>query len=183
MLMMRVTQNISERPAAMKNRPEAAARTSSAWNRRALKLIERSARAACCGPFRAPGGLCPRGAGNWCVLLVAPDGAGPARMNRAGWTAYVSPQGGKGAKRCELSVRGRRAQLPDLGVGGQHRAAVDVLEIHHHRLAVLDRSLADVGAHRGLVIDGPIGERAERAVDLQSAERRDELFGVGRARL
>src|SRR5205085_5806845 len=62
-------------------------------------------------------------------------------------------------------------------------AAVDILEVDHDRLAVLDRDLADVGTHRGLMIDGAIGEWTEWAVDLEAAERRDQLVGLGRARL
>src|SRR5262245_51961919 len=46
----------------------------------------------------------------------------------------------------------RRAQLLHLGVGRQHGGAVDILEIDHHRLAVLERELADIGAHGRLVV-------------------------------
>ena len=50
-------------------------------------------------------------------------------------------------------------------------------------LPPLTRDLAHIGAHRRLMIDGAVFERPERALELEPAERRDQLLGVGRARL
>src|SRR5262249_58063389 len=83
---------------------------------------------------------------------------------------------------CARSLRAR-AQLLHLGVRREHAGAVDVLEIGHRALAALERDLADEGAHRRLVVAGAILERPERALDLEAAERRDQLVGVGRLRL
>src|SRR3954464_15155789 len=58
-----------------------------------------------------------------------------------------------------------RAQLPYLGIGGLHRGAVDVLDVHHGAAALLYRELADPRAHGGLVIDAAIGHRAGRRID------------------
>src|ERR1700731_3705664 len=63
------------------------------------------------------------------------------------------------------------AQLLDLGVGRQHRAAVDVFEVDHDRLAVLERGLAHVGSHGGLMVARAETERPEGAVDLEPGER------------
>src|SRR3954467_13722398 len=64
----------------------------------------------------------------------------------------------------------RRPHLPDLRVGRLHRCAVDVTEILHRPLAVLDGGLAAPGPHRPLVIDPPIHDRARRRIDAQPGE-------------
>src|SRR5271170_7992989 len=56
----------------------------------------------------------------------------------------------------------RRAQLLCFRVGRQHRSAVDIFEVDHHRFAVLQRKLADEGAHGRLVVAAAVNERAER---------------------
>src|SRR5438105_1209064 len=70
----------------------------------------------------------------------------------------------------------RRTKLLHLIVGRHHARAVDILEIRHGALAVLERDLADVGADRRLMILGSIGERAQRTtLDLEAAESSDQL--------
>src|SRR5260370_521433 len=64
----------------------------------------------------------------------------------------------------------RRAQLSHVLVRRQHRGAVDVLEIDHDGLAVLERELAHIGPHGGLMVAAAIHERTERAVDLEAVE-------------
>src|SRR5450432_482460 len=58
----------------------------------------------------------------------------------------------------------RRAQLLCFRVGRQHRGAVHILEVDHHRLAVLERELAHVGAHGRLMVAAARDERTERPV-------------------
>src|SRR5262249_10468611 len=144
MLMMRVTPKIRERPAATKNSPEAAASPSSAWNRRPLNVIA--------GAVHAQGELPHKGEAHPNKQLAVRNSRTPARMTGASSAAF-DLRSASGTKRGEPSMRGRGAQLPDLRVGRQHRAAIDIFEIHHDRLAVLDGGLADIGAHRRLVID------------------------------
>jgi hypothetical protein len=57
-------------------------------------------------------------------------------------------------------------QLLDLGIVRKHRSTVNIFEVGHCPLAVLQYDLADIGAHRTLVIAGAIDERPERAVDF-----------------
>src|SRR5262249_8851198 len=191
-LMIRVTPKISDSPAATKNSPEGAGSPPSAWNSRPLALIEGSRETAKASAWRRRARRARRrvrddarvqAQSNPSTLPVRCDRGPPVQAIRPG-SACVSPRrGGRGAERRELSVRGRWAQLPDFGIGGQNRAPVDIFEIDHDRLAVLQRKLADIGAHRGLVIDGPVEERAERAIDLEPTERRHELVGIGGAGL
>src|ERR1051325_372202 len=74
------------------------------------------------------------------------------------------------------SVRLRGPELLHLGVGRQHGRAVDILDVAHGALAVLQRDLADIGTHGGLVVAGAIGERPERAVDLEARASRHHLL-------
>src|SRR5437870_4252268 len=76
-----------------------------------------------------------------------------------------------------------RAQLPHFGIAWLHRGAVDVLDVDHRALALFDRDLADPGAHGALVIDRAISHRPGRRVDPEVGERRDQLLGIGAARL
>src|ERR671931_2082442 len=76
-----------------------------------------------------------------------------------------------------------RAQLPHFGVRGQDRGAVDVLDLDHRPLALLDRRLAHPCAHGALVIARAESDRPGRRVDLEVRERGDELLGVRAARL
>src|SRR5207244_950556 len=76
-----------------------------------------------------------------------------------------------------------RAQLPHFGIARLHRGAVDVLDVDHRALALFDRDLAHPGAHGALVIDRAISHRPGRRVDPQVGERRDQLLGIGAARL
>ena len=96
------------------------------------------------------------------------------------------------ATRCDVAALARggpraasigRAQPPHDVVGRQGILAVRVVPVDHHALAVAHLGAADVGAHRRLMIDRAKGHRAERRVDAQALHRRDELLGVGRARL
>src|ERR1700722_3548116 len=75
----------------------------------------------------------------------------------------------------------RRAHLLCFRVGRQHRGAVDIFEIDHHRLAVFERELADEGTHGRLVVAAAVDERAERTVHLEAGESIDDFGGVGRA--
>src|ERR1700759_5326269 len=77
----------------------------------------------------------------------------------------------------------RRTQLLYLGVRRQHRGAVDIFEVDHHRLAVLERELADIGAHGRLVVAAAIDERAEGALHLEAVEGLGDLRRVAGARL
>src|SRR5262245_33166146 len=79
--------------------------------------------------------------------------------------------------------RRRRSQLLHLLVGRQHAPPVDIFEVGHRPLAVLQRDLADIGAHRRLMVVGAEFERPQRTFDLEPAERDNELVGIGRARL
>src|SRR5690349_22417162 len=76
-----------------------------------------------------------------------------------------------------------RAQLPYFGIRGQDRGAVDVLDVHHRALALLDRGLANPRAHRALVIARAVGDRTRRRIDLEVGERGNQLLGFGAARL
>src|SRR5581483_8414892 len=76
-----------------------------------------------------------------------------------------------------------RAQLPYFRIRGQHGRAVDVLDLDHRALALLDRRLADPRAHGALVIARAVSDRARGRVDLEIRERGDQLLGVGAARL
>src|SRR6185437_16889194 len=78
------------------------------------------------------------------------------------------------------SIRARRAQFPDFCIGRHHRSAIDIFEVDHGALAVLERDLADEATHSRQMIDAAIDERAERAVDFQIFEGCDQFFGVGR---
>src|SRR3954453_199386 len=82
--------------------------------------------------------------------------------------------------------RGRllpRAQLPHFGIGGLHRGAIDVLDVGHRPLALLDGDPAHPGAHGALVIDRAVGDRPRRRIDLQIGEGADQLLGIRGARL
>src|SRR5437868_1207202 len=76
-----------------------------------------------------------------------------------------------------------RAQLPHLGIGGLHGGTIDVFDLGHRALTLLDGDLADPRAHRALVVDGAVGHRARGRVDLEVGEGADQLLGVCAARL
>src|SRR5688500_14365542 len=76
-----------------------------------------------------------------------------------------------------------RPQPPHFAVRRQDRSAVDIAEIDHGALAALHRGLADPGAHGALVVDRAVLHRAGGRVELQAAERADQLLGVGAAGL
>src|SRR4029078_3199388 len=79
--------------------------------------------------------------------------------------------------------RRRRAQLLDLFVWGHHARSVDIFEVRHRALAILQGNLTDIGADGRLMVARAEFERPERALDLEPAERRDQLVGVVRALL
>src|SRR5437588_11280632 len=75
-----------------------------------------------------------------------------------------------------------RAQLVDLGVARQIVGALAIDRIHHDALAVLERGLADEGAHCRLMVDLAEADLAERRRQRQSFRRGDQLLriaGVG----
>ena len=74
-----------------------------------------------------------------------------------------------------------RSQLFHLGIGGERAGAIDVFEIDHGAVAVLQSDFADESAQRRLMVAGAENKRPEGAVDLEAAESVNELFGVGRA--
>src|SRR5437763_8083913 len=76
-----------------------------------------------------------------------------------------------------------RAQLPHFGIGRLHRGAIDVLDVGHRPLALVEGDLADPSAHGALVVDAPVSDRAGRRIDLEVGKRGDQLLGVGAARL
>ena len=68
-------------------------------------------------------------------------------------------------------------------VGGLVRWPVERSGSRPSALAVLDRGRADVGAHRRLVVERAVGDRARTACrTCRPLMRRDQLLGVGRAR-
>ena len=78
---------------------------------------------------------------------------------------------------------GRRSQLFHLGIGGERAGAIDVLEIDHSAVAVLQSDFADESAQRRLMVAGAENKWPEGPVHLEAAEGVNELFGVGRAGL
>src|SRR4051812_10897587 len=67
------------------------------------------------------------------------------------------------------------AHLPDFGVRRLERHAVAVTRLGHHASTVGVARLADERTDRRLVVDRAVGDAAERRVDLQVREGRDEL--------
>src|SRR5271165_2399258 len=90
--------------------------------------------------------------------------ASPLRAwNRTDWSVMA------GLSSCREKPGRRsfcRTQLLHLGIRRQHRGAVDILEVDHNRLAILERELADIGAHGRLVVAAAKDERAERTIDF-----------------
>src|SRR5918911_4096301 len=74
-----------------------------------------------------------------------------------------------------------RAQLPHFVVGRQHRCAIDVLDVDHRALALLDRGPAHPRAHGALVIAPAISDWPSRRIDLEIRECGDQLLGVSTA--
>src|SRR5256885_4844160 len=97
--------------------------------------------------------------------------------------AFARPFRAWSASTSSGSLLLRRPHLPDLRVGRLHYRAVDVTEVLHRPLAILDRGLADPGAHRPLVIDPPIHDWARRRIDAQAGESGNQLLGIGAAGL
>src|SRR5690349_1249108 len=87
--------------------------------------------------------------------------------------------GCEGRRRSRPGRSGRRAHLLHFLVGGQVLGAVEVLVVDHGAGAVAVGGLADVGTHGGLVVEGAVGDLAERCQHLQPGECGDELLGVG----
>src|SRR5437667_12629616 len=75
----------------------------------------------------------------------------------------------------ELIPFSLRPQLLHLVVGRQIYRTVGVVPVEHHALAVLERGLADEGAHRRLVIDRAELDHAEGAVELEAGDRGEKL--------
>src|SRR3954463_757695 len=73
---------------------------------------------------------------------------------------------------------GRRAHLAHFGVGRQVLGAVEIRVVDHGADAVAVGGLADVRAHGRLVVDGAVGDLAERRQQLEAGEGGDELLGV-----
>src|ERR1700754_4727747 len=92
----------------------------------------------------------------------------PARPLRS-WT--TRPEKSMG---CVRSIG--RAQLLHLFVARQELRAVEIAVVDHHALATFVAGLADERAHRRLMVFGAIDELAERRLDLQAGEGRDELL-------
>src|SRR5271166_1394768 len=160
MLMMRVTPKITDSPAPTRNRLDAAARPLSAWNRTASRLM---------------------GTPSWPDLFrLVPAIHDLLLDSKKTWMAVTSTAM-TGSYR-SIHCRGR-TQLPDLLVARLDARAVDIFEIRHGAFAALERDLPDIGAHGRLVVDGAKLERADRALDLQSAKGRDQFVGVGCPRL
>src|SRR5687768_850850 len=74
-------------------------------------------------------------------------------------------------------------QRADLLLGGLDPGAVDVAPVDHRALAVFLRELADVRAHRRLVVERAPYDRAKRGLHLQALQSLDQLLGVRRLRL
>src|SRR5690242_3806090 len=70
------------------------------------------------------------------------------------------------------------SQEADFLVGRLELRAGGVVPVHHHALAAFLRELADVGAHRRLVVDRPPCDRPEGRRHLEAFQRLDELLGV-----
>src|SRR5262245_42437034 len=182
MLMMRVTPKMSDKPAPTRNRLDAAARPLSAWNRRASRVMRwrgrvgwvgaaEGLRKGRCSSARNPTCL-RRGMSGYARSKVTAQSPGCAALTQSRHL-FAAPS----------IHRSRRTQLLHLFVGGQYARAVDIFEVGHRPLAVLERDLADIGAQRRLVVVGAELERPERAFDPEAAEGGDELVGIGRARL
>src|SRR5687768_3469212 len=70
-------------------------------------------------------------------------------------------------------------QRADLLLGGLDLRPVDVAPVDHRAAAAFPGELADVGAHRRLVIERAPDDRPERRLHLQTLERFDQLLCVG----
>ena len=57
------------------------------------------------------------------------------------------------------------------------------MPVDHHALAILERSLADEGAHRRLVIDRAELDHPEGAVELEAGHCNENLGRLGRSSL
>src|SRR5215211_8824252 len=138
---MRVTPKMSDSPAATRNRPDALASPLSAWNRKASKDIASYPASSCPALCRASRLMRHRRA-----FVNEMAGTSPAM------TTQKVPPG---------SVRGAGAQLLGFLLGGEHRGAVDIFEVRHGALAILQRDLAHIGPHRRLMVAGAVAERSE----------------------
>src|SRR3984893_13081451 len=154
--MMRVTPKIRDNPAPTRNRLDAAARPLSAWNRTASRLMRCSCRL-----------------GRGLHATQHPE----ARTTRC----WVS-QSARTNRRTGSIHRCGRTQLPDLVIARLNRCTINIFEILHGAFAALERDLTDISSRRGLLIDGAVFERSERAFQLEPTEGRDQLVGIGCAR-
>ena len=87
---------------------------------------------------------------------------------------------GHSVENCSIRCR---SKLFHLGIGGERAGAIDVLEIDHGAVAVLQSDFADESAERRLMVAGAENKWPEGPVHLEAAEGVNELFGVGGAGL
>src|ERR1700737_1339114 len=153
--MMRVTPKIRDNPAPTRNRLDAAARPLSAWNRTASRLMQCSCRLG--------------------RVLHATQHPKPEQQGGGSQSARPNRRTGS-IHRCG------RTQLPDLVIARLNRCTINIFEILHGAFAALERDLTDKTPRRGLLTDGAVFERSERAFQLEPTEGRDQLVGIGCAR-
>ena len=87
---------------------------------------------------------------------------------------------GHSVENCSIRCR---SQLFHLGIGGERAGAIDVLEIDHGAVPVLQGDFANESAERRLMVAGAESKWPEGPVHLKAAEGVNELFGVGGAGL
>src|ERR1700730_4499710 len=185
--MMRVTPKIRDNPAPTRNRLDAAARPLSAWNRTASRLMRCSCSSCRLGrvlhetqhPEVREGVGSRKGLDPTYNLgsSSSRDPASEARTTRC----WVS-QSARPNRRTGSIHRCGRAQPPDLVIARLNRCTINIFEILHGAFAALERDLTDISSRRGLLIDGAVFERSERAFQFEPTEGRDQLVGIGCAR-
>src|SRR6516165_11942870 len=194
MLMMRVTPKISDSPAPTRNRLAAAASPLSAWNRMDSRVIAwpsscpRHARPwaghprLLCSSKQDVDGTATRACPS-CAYLSAASRVNPTCGDKPGHDDLGKLRQTQPSRQARSIHRFGRAQLLHFVGRGEHAGAVDIFEIRHRAFAVLERDLADIGAHRRLLVAGAEFERPERIFQLEAAERGDQFLGVGCASL
>src|SRR5437588_516974 len=96
---------------------------------------------------------------------VTPKISDSPEATRNSVDALASPFRNCATKLATVSIG--RSQLPDFGVARLVLRAVRVPERAHDPLAVVHPEAADEGAHGRLVVERPVGDAAERRVELQ----------------
>src|ERR687887_250112 len=108
-----------------------------------------------------------------CAMLtmrVTPKMSDRPAARKKSDAAFARPFRAWSARTSSGSLLPRGAQLPHFGITRLHRSAVDILEVDHRALALLDRRLADPRAHRALVVDGAEHDRTGGRIDLEPGE-------------